>query len=146
MQDCPVEEKIPNRIPAMARSISASAKTMVGDLPPSSSETGISFSAALRAMPRPTSVPPVNDTFRMAGWVTSLSPTVLPAPGKVEKMPGGSPAASTMRASTRQTSGLHEAGFSTTALPAASAGAIFWASDAIGEFHGVIPATTPSGS
>jgi hypothetical protein len=51
-----------------------------------------------------------------------------------------------MRASSSETSGLHEAGFRITALPAASAGAIFCASLAIGEFHGVIAATTPIGS
>ena len=34
----------------------------------------------------------------------------------------------------------------TTALPAASAGASFCASLAMGEFHGVIAATTPIGS
>jgi hypothetical protein len=38
------------------------------------------------------------------------------------------------------------AGLTTTALPAASAGAIFCASLAIGEFHGVMAATTPMGS
>ncbi len=42
--------------------------------------------------------------------------------------------------------GVTSAGFSTTALPAASAGASFCASLAIGEFHGVIAAITPSGS
>jgi hypothetical protein len=38
------------------------------------------------------------------------------------------------------------AGFTTTALPAASAGASFCASLAMGEFHGVMAATTPMGS
>ena len=146
MQDWPVEEKMPNSTPASATSRSASAKTMVGDLPPSSSETGISFAAAFCARARPTSVPPVKETLRMAGCVTSRSPTTPPAPGRTEKSPGGRPAASTMRASSRQTSGLQEAGLSSTALPAASAGATFCASEAMGEFQGVIPATTPSGS
>ena len=51
-----------------------------------------------------------------------------------------------MRASSSDASGVTSAGFSTTALPAASAGASFCASLAIGEFHGVIAATTPIGS
>ncbi len=50
-----------------------------------------------------------------------------------------------MRARSRVTHGAHTGGLLTTALPAASAGAIFCASDAIGEFHGVIAATTPIG-
>jgi hypothetical protein len=37
-------------------------------------------------------------------------------------------------------------GFSTTVLPAASAGASFQAVSISGEFHGVIATTTPSGS
>ena len=146
MQDCPVEENTPNITPATARSRSASAKTMVGDLPPSSRETAMNFSAALRAMPRPTSVPPVKETLRIAACVTNRSPTIDPAPGNVENNPFGSPAASMIRASSRQTSGLQEAGLSRMAFPAAKAGATFCASDAMGEFHGVMPAVTPSGS
>src|SRR5476649_712339 len=48
MHDSPDELKMPYNTPFTAWSISASAKTMVGDLPPSSSETGISLSAASR--------------------------------------------------------------------------------------------------
>ena len=51
-----------------------------------------------------------------------------------------------MRASASETSGVTSAGFNTTALPPASAGASFCASEAIGEFHGVIAAITPIGS
>ena len=43
-------------------------------------------------------------------------------------------------------SGVADAGLKTTALPYTSAGAIFQAGMAIGKFHGVIAATTPSGS
>ena len=42
--------------------------------------------------------------------------------------------------------GVSGAGFSTTVLPAASAGAIFARLIWIGKFHGVIAATTPAGS
>jgi hypothetical protein len=42
--------------------------------------------------------------------------------------------------------GVCSAGFSTTQLPAASAGASFHAAIRIGKFHGMICPTTPSGS
>ena len=43
-------------------------------------------------------------------------------------------------------SGTSSAGFQTTVFPNAIAGAIFQAGIASGKFHGVIAATTPSGS
>ena len=43
-------------------------------------------------------------------------------------------------------SGVHSAGFSTTALPAARAGAKPHDAIVMGKFHGVITPTTPSGS
>lgn len=48
-----------------------------------------------------------------------------------------------MRATARPTLGVTSEGLSSTALPAASAGAIFCASMVMGEFHGVIAATMP---
>ena len=42
--------------------------------------------------------------------------------------------------------GTISAGFQTTVLPNASAGASFQEGIAIGKFHGVIAVTTPSGS
>jgi len=50
------------------------------------------------------------------------------------------------RPSSNPTDGVISDGFKTTALPAASAGAIFCASIVSGEFHGVMAATTPQGS
>ena len=41
---------------------------------------------------------------------------------------------------------VNSEGFSTTVLPAASAGASFHAVRSRGEFHGVMAAMTPSGS
>ena len=43
-------------------------------------------------------------------------------------------------------SGVHSAGLTSTALPAASAGAKPHDAIVIGKFHGVITPTTPSGS
>ena len=93
------------------------------------------------------SVPPVNDTLPTPGCRTIASPVTRPGPGSTESSPAGSPDSSMIRRpSASDTSGVHSAGFSTTALPAARAGAIFCASLAIGEFHGVIAPTTPIGS
>ncbi|MCY1223383.1 hypothetical protein D9M72_355070 [compost metagenome] len=49
-------------------------------------------------------------------------------------------------ASTMIDSGVCSAGFSTTQLPAARAGASFQAAISSGKFHGMICPTTPSGS
>jgi len=119
---------------------------MVGDLPPSSNDTGIILSAAMWAMCLPVLVPPVNDTRLTNGWRVKASPSSEPLPGSTLISPLGSPASSQMRASCRASSGVISAGLITTALPAARAGATFCASLAIGEFHGVIAATTPIGS
>ena len=51
-----------------------------------------------------------------------------------------------MRSSSTAVSGVSAAGFSTTVLPAASAGPSFQEAIASGKFHGVISPTTPSGS
>jgi hypothetical protein len=42
--------------------------------------------------------------------------------------------------------GVSSAGFSTTVLPQASAGATFQVSSISGKFHGAMAATTPAGS
>ncbi len=51
-----------------------------------------------------------------------------------------------MRSSSIAVSGVSSAGFSTSVLPAASAGPIFQEAIASGKFQGVISPTTPSGS
>ncbi|MNV47279.1 hypothetical protein D3C71_1391410 [compost metagenome] len=129
--------------PSIAASWSASANTMCGDLPPSSSATGISFSAAAWAMARPLAVPPVNDTMRTPGCSTRRRPTVEPRPVITLRMPGGRPASSAMRPSARAGEEVTSDGLRITALPAASAGATFCASIVSGEFHGVMATTTP---
>ncbi len=60
--------------------------------------------------------------------------------------PGGSPASAASSAKSRAVSGVVSAGFSTTVLPVASAGATFQASIIIGKFHGITCPATPSGS
>ncbi|MNM99248.1 hypothetical protein D3C81_1118010 [compost metagenome] len=146
MHDSPDELKMPYSTPLTAWSRSASSNTMVGDLPPSSSDTGIILSAAICAMCLPVVVPPVNDTRRTSGCLVMASPITEPLPGSTLIRPRGTPASSQIAASSSAISGVTSAGLTTTALPAASAGAIFCASLAIGEFHGVMAATTPIGS
>lgn len=62
------------------------------------------------------------------------------------QQPGGQPGLFKIRASSSAISGVASAGLRITAFPAAIAGATFCISLAIGEFHGVMAATTPSGS
>ncbi len=59
--------------------------------------------------------------------------------------PGGSSASAAISASSSAVSGVVSAGFSTTVLPHASAGAIFHAAISSGKFHGMTAPQTPSG-
>ncbi len=98
------------------------------------------------AMCLPVVVPPVKETRLTSGCLVMASPMTEPLPGSTLTMPFGTPASSQIRASSSAISGVTSAGLTTTALPAASAGASFCASLAMGEFHGVMAATTPIGS
>ena len=60
--------------------------------------------------------------------------------------PFGAPDSWMISASATASAGVSEAGFITTVLPKASAGALFQAGMAIGKFHGVIRPNTPTGS
>ena len=66
---------------AAARSRSASAKTTFADLPPSSSVTRLIVPAAPAAMPRPTSVEPVNAIFATSGMLDQALPAHAAGPG-----------------------------------------------------------------
>ena len=59
--------------------------------------------------------------------------------------PGGSSASWITWASSSAVSGVVSAGFSTTVLPVASAGASFQAAISSGKFHGMIWPATPTG-
>ena len=131
---------------AAAASRSASAKTMFADLPPSSSVTRLSESAALRMMPWPTAVEPVKQTLRTSGWVTNRSPTTDPLPGSTVSTPSGMPASRASCPRYMAVSGVSSAGLSTTVLPAASAGASPQPAIGIGKFQGTMTDTTPRGS
>ena len=94
-------------------------------MPPSSSVTRLIVVAALRAISAPTAVDPVNPILPTPGCATSASPTVAPGPGTTFSAPAGSPASTPSSAYRSTDSGVRLAGFSTTVLPAASAGASF---------------------
>ena len=131
---------------AAAASTSASANTRFGDLPPSSSVTRLIVAAAPAAIDRPTAVEPVNATLATSGCSTSRAPHVEPGPATTLTTPSGSPASSASRSNSSAVSGVSSAGLSTTVLPAARHGASFHEAIVSGKFHGVIRATTPSGS
>ena len=94
---------------------------------------------------RPAAVEPVNDTLSMSSWVTRYSPTSRPA-GTTLNTPAGMPASCASSASTNVSTGVSGAGLSTIAEPEASVGANFSIVMNSGTFHGMMPATTPTGS
>src|SRR5512142_1648751 len=124
----------------------ASAKIMFADLPPSSSDTRLMPSAASFSTLAPTSVEPVIEILRTSGCETSADPARLPGPGNTLNTPSGTPACSNNSPNASAVSGVTLAGFNTTVLPIASAGAIFHAAIMSGKFHGVINTHTPKGS
>ena len=126
-------------------SATTSSKKMLGDLPPSSSVTGIRFWLAYCMISRPVVVSPVKAILAMRGEDASGLPASRPKPLTMLSTPGGS--RSPIRpAHTMIAAGVCSAGFSTTQFPAASAGASFQHAISSGKFHGMIWPTTPSGS
>ena len=74
MHACPWLWKIAKAEPLTAASRSASAKTMLAPLPPSSSCRRLRLPADARTTCRPTSVEPVKETFCTSGWAASRAP------------------------------------------------------------------------
>jgi len=81
---------------------------------------------------------------RQMGCSTIIEPALL-LPVITFTTPAGSPASATISANNNAVSLVYEAGFNTTVLPIAIAGAIFHASINSGKFHGMICPATPSG-
>ena len=117
---------------------------MNGDLPPSSSESFLPVPAVAFRIARPTSVEPVKAILSTPACATSAAP-VAPSPVTILTTPGGSPVSTQIAAKASAVSGVNSAGFNTTVLPAASAGAIFHANIRSGKFHGMICPHTPTG-
>ena len=115
-------------------------------MPPSSKVTRLRVRAARAITSRPTSVEPVKATLATSGWSTSRAPTTGPVPTTTWSTPSGIPAARANSANRRAVSGVISAGLTTMVLPVAKAGPIFHEAMAMGKFHGMMAATTPSGS
>ena len=97
---------------------------MLGDLPPSSSVTGIRFSEAYCMISRPVVVSPVKATFATRGLWASGLPASTPKPCTTFTTPLGRMSAMSSISAMIDT-GVCSAGLSTTQFPAASAGASF---------------------
>ena len=115
---------------------------MLGDLPPSSSASGVKVAAAAAHQP--------TGRVRSAGEGDLVDPAVadqgvarLRAPDHHVEHPGGSPASRASSAKRSTPNGDSSGGLATTVLPAARAGAAFWPMPIIEPFHGGITATTP---
>ena len=146
MQVWPVAAKMPEMAPITAASMSASSNTMLGDLPPSSSETCLKLRAAISLIRWPVTSEPVKLIFATSGCSTSRAPASAPSPVTTFTTPGGKPASSSSAINSSVETEVNSDGFTTTVQPAASAGASFHDSSSSGLFHGVITPTTPIGS
>src|ERR1700753_3337358 len=104
------------------------------------------FSAAALATARPVAVEPVNATLSTPGCAASAAPVSRDNPVTTLTTPGGKPASPMSSAKPSVEAGGWPGGFATPVQPAASAGASFQVISSSGEFHGVIAATTPTGS
>src|SRR5277367_1179363 len=142
----PALKKIAPADPPATAFGSASGSTIIGDLPPSSSDTRLTVSVALLLISLPTSVEPVNAILSTPGCATRAAPVVSPSPVRILTTPGGKPASRISSPKRSADNSVCSAGFSTQVQPAASAGPSFHAAMASGKFHGTICATTPTGS
>ena len=118
---------------------------MVAFLPPISSCTRKRRAEACRCNCSPTVHEPVKEMALTSGAPTSALPRAAPRPATKFTTPPGTPASASASTMRQALNGAAEAGFNTTVLPQTSAGASFHAGIALGKFHGVISAATPSG-
>ena len=132
-------------MPATAERRSASSKTRAAPFPPSSINWRFMPRPHTSAIRCPTAVEPVKLTMSTSGESTTASPTSARVPLTTLTTPGGAPAASSASAIRYTDSGSCGAGFTTTVLPIASAGAILPAGLAQGLLYEVMQATTPTG-
>src|SRR5258707_1407717 len=131
--------------PPTAASISASSNTTNGALPPSSSPSFFTPTAACWYRILPTSVDPVKPTKRTAGCSHKTLPIAEELPVRMLNTPFGTPAFSASATSASAVSGVSLAGLSTTVQPAASAGGNLPGVIGEGEFLRVLAPQTPVG-
>ena len=142
----PLAAKIPATTPFTALLILASAKIMLGDLPPSSRLIWARFCALFLTTALAPAPPPVKAIRRTSGCLVNAAPVSAPNPVTTLTTPSGKPASLTKCISSTIVALACSEGLSTTVLPAANAGASFTAVKYMGEFQGIIAATTPKGS
>src|SRR5678815_37711 len=145
VQRWPVVPKPPHRPPSMARSRLASSSTIMGFLPPNSSEQCLKLLAAVVPTMRPTAVDPVSEMALTSGCSISGPPTCGPNPLTMLITPLGTPASDSVRTRLYVESGVSCAGLITHVLPQTMAGSSFHDGIAMGKFHGVIMPQTPMG-
>ncbi len=144
-QRWPAERKAEAMTSSVTCSGSAVASTIMALMPPVSAISGgigPSLAASARLMRRATSVEPVKATpaTRLSA-VSRRRPCRRPAPDAARF--AGTPAWCSSFTASYAMSGVCSAGFATTALPAASAPAIWPVKMASGKFHGLMQTTTP---
>jgi hypothetical protein len=134
--------------PLTASSRMQSSNTMLGDLPPSSSDTFLKVLAASSLTRAPVAVPPVKATLATLGCVTSGSPDHGAVAGDDVDHAGGTSAGSItsfMNSEQRAGGELGRLDDDRCSRPPAP-GASFQPTSISGEFHGVMNAHTPTGS
>ena len=98
---------------------------MCGFLPPSSTATLVTCSAATLEMAVPVASPPVNEMKSTSGVSVRAAPSVAPLPCTRFTTESGTPASSSRCTNAIVVSGVTSLGLATIVQPAASAGAIF---------------------
>ena len=129
-----------------ATSRSASSNTTNGFFPPISNWNFAIRDRQAVAIFWPVPTEPVKLMASTRESSSSTAPTSEPRPMTRLKTPLGKPARIRMSASAHADPGTSSAGFITTVLPKANAGANFQAGIAMGKFQGVIKPTTPTAS
>ncbi len=145
MQRWPDVPNAPNTAPSVARSRSASGRTTMAFLPPSSSDNSRGpDSMAAAATLRPVGTEPVKLRAPTPGWTASAAAGSA-RPCTTWTRSAGTPASTHAATNASQQAGACSLGLMTTPLPARSAGKIFHDGIATGKFQGVISPTTPTG-
>ena len=119
---------------------------MLAPLPPSSRLTRLSESAAALEIRMPAREDPVKLTMSTSGCTESCDPTPTPSPFSMLNTPAGKPASCINSANRTPDKGAISEGFRMTVQPVAIAGIAFSTIWFIGQFQGVMQATTPIGS
>jgi hypothetical protein len=144
MQRSPAEPKPAFTAASAASSRSASGSTTMWFFAPPSACTRLPAAVPRWCTYRATGVEPTNETAFTDGWSSSASTASL-SPLTTFRTPSGRPASANHSASSSAALGSFSLGFSTTALPQATATGTNQSGTIAGKLNGEITATTPSG-